>query len=135
MPYISETELAELKAAAAPKLDDTYVDRHGTTWTRPTAWAYFAACRALNHHNELIREAAACIDTFKSFADRIQKVPDCMILTMGSAMAARQLTAGDMKCLVKFLNDLQAPIDATLDREHDAKMAVQGNNQDLGDKI
>ena len=27
--------------------DETYTDDHGTVWTRPTAWAYFAACRAL----------------------------------------------------------------------------------------
>jgi hypothetical protein len=27
--------------------EDVFVDDAGTVWTRPTAWAYFAACRAL----------------------------------------------------------------------------------------
>jgi hypothetical protein len=32
--------------------DDPFVDKHGTTWLRPTSWAYFAACRALHWRTE-----------------------------------------------------------------------------------
>jgi len=28
--------------------DETWTDEHGTVWTRPTAWAYAQACRALH---------------------------------------------------------------------------------------
>lgn len=132
MPFISDTELRELKLRGE-KLIDTYTDRHGLVWERPTAWAWFAANRAIAHRQEALREAAACIETFIEFGRRVEKVPDCMVLTAGSTMAARQLTAGDLKCLVKLLQDLTGPIDTTLDREHDAK--IYGNNKDVGDPI
>ena len=28
--------------------DENYVDGNGTVWVRPTAWAYFAACRSMH---------------------------------------------------------------------------------------
>ncbi len=38
--------IAELEA----RLNETHTDENGTVWTVPTAWAYFAACRALEEH-------------------------------------------------------------------------------------
>jgi len=32
--------------AAEQALNETYTDESGTVWTRPTAWAYYAVCRA-----------------------------------------------------------------------------------------
>jgi len=38
-----------------------YVDRYGNTWNRPTAWAYFAASRALRHWREQANKAVSMI--------------------------------------------------------------------------
>ena len=35
--------------------DENYVDGNGTVWVRPTAWAYFAACRTMHWQREQLR--------------------------------------------------------------------------------
>jgi hypothetical protein len=53
-----EAAIAAIKAETAradkaeAELNETYMDDDGTTWNRPTAWAYFSACRALTAANE-----------------------------------------------------------------------------------
>lgn len=42
------TEEESHPIVSAPDADENYVDGNGTTWIRPTAWAYFAVCRS-NH--------------------------------------------------------------------------------------
>jgi hypothetical protein len=42
-----EARVATL-STALEEYRDTYVDEKGNTWNRPTAWAYFAACRTLD---------------------------------------------------------------------------------------
>lgn len=39
-------------------LDDIYIDDKGTVWNRPTAWAYYAACRALREHTDIAEQLA-----------------------------------------------------------------------------
>lgn len=44
----------EIDSLKAEKKDDTFVDEKGTTWNRPTAWAYAKLCKAnAELHNEL----------------------------------------------------------------------------------
>lgn len=40
--------------AAKAELHETYTDDTGQVWTRPTAWAYYAACRALHAKRAII---------------------------------------------------------------------------------
>jgi len=39
--------------------EDTYIDDHGTTWTRPTAYGYAMACKALHRREEELEALAA----------------------------------------------------------------------------
>lgn len=52
----------------AQSLDDgdTYIDDNGTVWSRPTAWAYYASCRALHAQRDETRRLQKIIDTFAS---------------------------------------------------------------------
>jgi hypothetical protein len=34
------------------ELSETWMDDNGTTWTRPTAWAYAQACRVINERRD-----------------------------------------------------------------------------------
>lgn len=38
---------------------EVHVDDNGTTWTPPTAWAYFAACRALEAEKQKVEALTA----------------------------------------------------------------------------
>lgn len=54
----AEAETARLRAEN-DRLSETYTDEDGTVWSPPTAWAYFAACRALNAKTAALAEARA----------------------------------------------------------------------------
>lgn len=49
--------LAAKLAAAEAALNETYVDENCTTWTRPTAYAYAMACKALDRAKQAIDAA------------------------------------------------------------------------------
>jgi hypothetical protein len=40
----------------AYEANEVFVDKHGTHWQRPSAWAYFAACRALAERTQELRD-------------------------------------------------------------------------------
>jgi chromosome segregation ATPase len=45
------------------ELDETYIDENGTTWTRPTAWAYYAVCKARDMwHKQAIENQEEAIE-------------------------------------------------------------------------
>lgn len=106
-------------------VDDTYEDRHGTVWTRPTAWAYFAACRALNHYQPLIRELLKVGKPFVEFATNLRSAPIKMPVTQGSPLAGRQLTVGHFVMLQCALEDLDKPVPTGLDQVHDEEMSAK----------
>lgn len=54
----AEAETARLRAENE-RLSETYTDEDGTVWSPPTAWAYFAACRALHAKTAALAEAKA----------------------------------------------------------------------------
>lgn len=54
----AEAETARLRAENE-RLSETYTDEEGTVWSPPTAWAYFAACRALHAKTVALAEAEA----------------------------------------------------------------------------
>jgi hypothetical protein len=119
---------------------ETYTDRHGTVWTRPTAWAYFAACRALKHHNDMLRSFRPDVQRFRDFTRRIESMRDDMVLTAGSSMAARQLTVKDFKNIMEFFAILESKVPTRSDEEWDeaqrqAKIAMTedpGSDEELG---
>ena len=45
----------------------TYTDSDGTTWTRPTAWAYAATCSALNTKTRELAEARAALQNLAEY--------------------------------------------------------------------
>lgn len=117
-----------------------YVDRHGTVWTKPTAWAYFAACRAIRHHNDMLRSFRPDVQRFRDFTRRIESMRDDMVLTAGSSMAARQLTVKDFKNIMEFFAILESKVPTRSDEEWDeaqrqAKIAMTedpGSDEELG---
>lgn len=52
-------QLEQQLAAAKAELAETYTDEHGTVWTRPTAWAYAAVCKANDKNREAKEQAEA----------------------------------------------------------------------------
>lgn len=38
------------------KLNETYIDENNTIWTRPTAWAYYSVCKALNRYKKIVED-------------------------------------------------------------------------------
>lgn len=54
---------------------EAFVDDHGTVWTPPTAWAYFAVCRARDNRRkeltDLIAEATALCERLDAFGNEI----------------------------------------------------------------
>lgn len=64
MGFSDEVDDADVLRSANKMLTEyvqTYIDRNFTVWTRPTAWAYFAACRALNHNREMVNQALSML--------------------------------------------------------------------------
>lgn len=62
--------IAERDEARA-ELSDTFVDENGTTWKRPTAWAYYAVCKARDAHHAAQEAAEARLEEAKAVLGRI----------------------------------------------------------------
>ncbi len=56
-------EILERAIAAEEELNETYIDENGAVWNRPTAWAYYAVCKAKNKWQEQAEKAADRIST------------------------------------------------------------------------
>jgi hypothetical protein len=71
---VAENERLQTRLA---DYQDTHEDEKGNVWHRPTAWAYFAACRALDAEKasrieaeRLLAEARATIDLIREEAGK-----------------------------------------------------------------
>lgn len=53
---------------------ETWADEYGTTWTRPTAWAYAAVCKTLELHKRELVELQAAINPDGSLTEHQQFV-------------------------------------------------------------
>lgn len=66
-----EAQLAEAKA----ERDETYIDDDGNAWGRPTAWAYYSACKSMQRlRDRLAAESAARLQAEKERDEAKQKV-------------------------------------------------------------
>lgn len=45
-------ELSRQVVKLQQELNEIYTDENGIEWTRPTAWAYYAVCKALKKYKE-----------------------------------------------------------------------------------
>lgn len=137
---VEDADMLRLANYHLSKAAETYTDRHGTVWERPTAWAYFAACRAIRHGNDVRKAFRPDMQRFRDFTRRIETMHDDMVLTAGSSMAARQLTVKDFKNVMEFFALLEAPVPSQKDNEWDeaqrqAKIAMAedlGSAEELG---
>lgn len=57
----AEALALQLKAVQT-ELNETWTDDLGTVWTRPTAWAYMAACRALAKRGDELKAAREALE-------------------------------------------------------------------------
>lgn len=75
--------------------EEAFKDEAGTVWTVPTAWAYFAACRALNAAKAKVEEARGVIEGLNAHVERMQQivvgylVPEPYMATNGMMASAK----------------------------------------------
>jgi hypothetical protein len=133
-PTGGEDDIKILKAAASQLRDanEVYVDRRGTVWRRPTAWAYFASCRILNYRNKWLKHPS--VEKFLAFTEKMAFLPDRLQVTSGSHLAGPQMNAGDCKQLRNVLQAVTGrasfPEDDNWDAmpdEERAKVIKEGN--------
>ena len=106
---------------ALEQAEETYVDRNSTVWTRPTAWAYFAACRTLHHRRAMSEALKVAAHPFAVFAERLKGFPIDTPITNGSTLAGQQLKVIDFMELLVAIENLDRPVPADLDNDWDLK--------------
>jgi hypothetical protein len=65
--------------------DETWTDENGTLWSRPTAWAYAQACKALHKHQD---EFLAGLAGIKVDRERVLHLSTRMVRASGKLMMA-----------------------------------------------
>jgi len=61
-------------------LNETYTDENGTVWTRPTAWAYAAACKANDKNREANERAKSRVAKMRDALEKTKMLPAAQYL-------------------------------------------------------
>lgn len=77
-------ERAERAERRLEDYQDTHTDDEGNVWHRPTAWSYFAACRALRHAQSRAENAEALNTTLSEALEFINGVIERNVRENGS---------------------------------------------------